>query len=168
MYLCLYIYIHINIYILYIYILYIYICVCVCVCVCEDISYLLLLSGFCVGCALFCCFCCWLRASWYLLVISDFISIFASTNDIFDLVIYFIVIFWSIRLFFTVNISCFNNYLIYFNKWQVFMVLWFFLKLHLILGLRFVAISQFTSIAGSLAGFWMVRVYGWWGFSNRF
>ena len=90
------------------------------------------------------------------------------TSKIFDWFIYFVVIFYSIRLFFTVNITNFNNYLMYIMKLQVFMLLWSILKSPLVLSSRFVVTSQFICIAGSLAGFCMVRVFGWWGFPNRF
>ena len=43
-------------------------------------------------------------------------------------------------------------------KLQVFVVLWSVLKSPLVLGLRFVATSQFICIVGRLAGFCMVRV----------
>ena len=83
------------------------------------------------------------------------------TNDIFDWFIYFVVIFCSIRLFSTVNITNSNSYLIYIMKLQVFMVLWSVLKSALALGSRFVATSQFICIAGLLTGFCMVRGFGW-------
>ena len=93
---------------------------------------------------------------------------FLLTNDISDLFIYFVVIFCSIRLLFTVYITDFNNYLIYIMKLQVFMVLWSVLRSPLVLGSRFVATSQFICVAGWMTSFCMVRVFGWWGFSNRF
>ena len=82
---------------------------------------------------------------------------FLLTNDLFDWFIYFAVIFCSI---YTVNITNFNNYLIYIMKLQVFIVLWS----ALVLGWRFVATNQFISIAGWLDAFCMVRVFGWWEF----
>ena len=94
---------------------------------------------------------------------------FFLSNDIFDWFLYFLVTFCRIRLFFTVNVTGFNNCLIYIMKEQVFMVLWSVRRSPLVLGPRFVATSQFTCIAaGWLAGFWMVRVFNWLGFSNRF
>ena len=61
----------------------------------------------------------------------------------------FAVIFCSLRLlFFTVNITNFNNCLIYIMKLQVFVVLWSVVKSPLVLGLRFVATSQFIYIVG--------------------
>ena len=53
-------------------------------------------------------------------------------------------------------------------KMQVFMVLWSVLKSPLVLGSRFVATSQFICITSRLAGFCMVRVFDWWGYSSRF
>ena len=105
------------------------------------------------------------NAGWVLVIL---MTRFLLTNNIFDWLIYFVVIFCSIRLFFTVNITNFNNYLIYIMKLQVFMLLWSVLKSALALGTRFVVGNQFIYITGSLAGFCMVRVFGWWGFSNRF
>ena len=97
------------------------------------------------------------NASWVFVIL---MTKFFLTNDIFDWFIHFVVIFCSIRLFFTVNITNFNNYLIYIMKLQVFMVLCSVLKSPLVLGSSFVETSQFLSIAGSLAGFCMVRVFG--------
>ena len=105
------------------------------------------------------------NAGWVLVVL---LTRFLLTNNIFVWFVYIVVIFCSIRLFFTVNITNFNNYLIYIMKLQVFMLLSSVLKSPLVLGSRFVASSQFIYIASSLAGSSMVRVFGWWGFSNRF
>ena len=49
---------------------------------------------------------------------------------------------------FIVNITNFNNCLIYIMTLQLFMVLWFVLKSPLVLGLQFVAANQFNCIAG--------------------
>ena len=119
---------------------------------------------------LFWCFCCWLWAGKCRLGISNLMTRFLLTNNTSDWSIYFVVIFCSIRLFFTVNITDFNNYLINIMKLQVFMVLWSVLRSPLVLGSRFVATSQFICVAGwmTMTGFCMVRVFGWWGFSNRF
>ena len=127
-----------------------------------------LLSALGVVGALFWCFCCWIWASKCWLGISNFNDRFLLTNDIFDWFIYFLVIFCSIRLFFTVSITNFNNYLIHIMKLQLFMLLWSGLKSPLVLGSHFVVSSQFIYIAGSLAGFDMMRVFCWWGFSNKF
>ena len=61
------------------------------------------------------------------------------TNDIFDWFIFLLLIFCSITLHFTVNITNFNNYLINIMKLQAFMILWSVLKPPLLLGSRFVA-----------------------------
>ena len=53
------------------------------------------------------------NAGWVLVIL---MTIFLLTNDIFDLFIYFVVIFCSIRLIFTINITNFKNYLIYIMK----------------------------------------------------
>ena len=103
------------------------------------------------------------NAGW---VIEILMTRFLLTNDIFDWLIYFVVTFCSVRLFFTVHFTDFNNYLIYIMKLQVFIVLWSVLKSPLVLGSRFVATSHFICIAGWLAGFCMMRVFGWLGFSN--
>ena len=83
------------------------------------------------------------NAGWVLVIL---MTRFLLTNNIFDWLIYFVVIFCSIRLFFTVNITNFNNYLIHIMKLQVFMLLWSVLKSALVLGTRFVAGSQFIYI----------------------
>ena len=126
-----------------------------------------LLSALGVVGALFWCFCYWIWASKCWLGISNFNDRFLLTNDIFDW-FFFLVIFCSIRLFFTVSITNFNSYLIYIMKFQVFMLFWSVLKSPPVLGLWFVVSSQFIYITGSLAGFCMVRVFGWSGFSNTF
>ena len=105
------------------------------------------------------------NADWVLVIL---MTRFLLTKDIFDWFIYFVVIFCSITLLLTINITNFNNYLIYIMKLLVFMVLCSVLKSPLVLGSRFVATSQFTCTAGWLAGFCMVRVFGWWEFSSRF
>ena len=66
------------------------------------------------------------NAGWVLVIL---MTKFLLTNNIFDGSIYFVVIFCSIRLFFTVNINDFNNYFIYIMKLQLFMVLWSVLSL---------------------------------------
>ena len=116
--------------------------------------------------ALFWCFGCWIWASKWWLDISNFND--KISYDIFEQFIYFVVTFCTIRLFFIVSITNFNNYLMYIMKLKVFMVLWTVLKSSAVLGSHFVATSQFTCIAGWLVGFCMVRVFGWWRFSNRF
>ena len=90
---------------------------------------------------------------------------FLSDNDISDCCIFFVVIFCSIRLLFTVNIADFNNYSICIIKLQVFMVIWSVLKPSLVLGSRFVATSQFICPEGwiigfcIIRGFWLVRIF---------
>ena len=79
------------------------------------------------------------NACWVLVIL---MTRFLLTNNIFDWFIYFAVIFCSIRLFFTVNITNFNNYLVFITKWQVFMVLWSVLRSPLVLGPRCVATSH--------------------------
>ena len=86
-----------------------------------------------------------INSGWVLLIL---MKRFFLTSDIFDLFIYFVEIFCIIRLFFIVNITIFDNYLIYIMKSQVFMILWSVLKSPLVLGLRFNATSQFTYILG--------------------
>ena len=48
------------------------------------------------------------------------------------------------------------------------MKLWSVLRSPLVLEPRFVATSQFTSIADGLFDFSIVRNFGWWEFSNKF
>ena len=96
------------------------------------------------------------NAGWVLLIL-----VILFTNNIFDWFIYFVVILCSIGLFFSVNITNFNNYLIYIMKLQVLLILWSLLKFPLFLGSRFVATSQFIWIAGWLAGFCMAGVFCW-------
>ena len=53
------------------------------------------------------------NAGWVLVIL---MRKFILINNIFDWFIYFVAIFCSIRLFFTVNVTNFNNYLIYIMK----------------------------------------------------
>ena len=76
--------------------------------------------------------------------------------------------FWCFWLFFTVNITNFNNHLIYIMKLQESMVLWSVLKSPLVLCSSFAATSQFICIANWLVKFCMVRIFRWLKFSNRF
>ena len=85
------------------------------------------------------------NAGWVLAIL---MTRFLLTNDIFDWFIYFVVIFCRIRLLFTVNITNFNNYLIYIMKSQVFMVLCSVLKYPLVLSPRFVATGWFLYRVG--------------------
>ena len=116
------------------------------------------------------CLCCWLwawlapcsgvsvvdfvqvNAGWVLVIL---MARFVLTNNTFDWFIYFIVTFCSIRLFFTVNITNFNNYLIHIMKLQVLMILWSVLKSPVVLGSRFVAtVSLFALWVDWLVSAW--------------
>ena len=130
--------------------MYMYVCVYIYIYIyiCMDISSLSLFSALVVVGAMFWCLCCWLWAYKCRLCISDF-----NDNDIFAWFIYCIVIFCSTRFFLTVNITNFNNYLIYVMKQQVFMVLWSVLRSPFFLVFHFVATSQFDLHCGLIGYF---------------
>ena len=71
--------------------------------------------------------------NWILLILMTRFYKQLLTNNIFHWFFYFVVIFHNIRIFLAVNITNFNNYLIYFMKSQVLLILWSVLKSLLVL-----------------------------------